>query len=154
MSWRRPVTNGVPQGYVLALLLFKIFVNDWDNKIKCTLSKFVNTMKLGGVVDTTEEMDTFQSNLDKLEKCVQKNLTRFKKLECKVLHQGWGNPRQKYIDCSPAEMLDEKIVICDSSCLLCLLGTLPGVLLPALRPSAQERHGSVWVRTEDGHKQY
>lgn len=39
-SWRS-VTHGIPQRSVLRLVLFKIFVNYINSRIKCTLPKFV-----------------------------------------------------------------------------------------------------------------
>jgi len=92
--------------------------------VKCTLSKFRDNTKLSGAVNTLEVWEAIQRHQDKLEK--------------------WAHVWPK--------KCGQQVERGDSAPLLCSGETPPGVLHPALEPSAQEGQGPVGLGPEEGHK--
>jgi len=120
MSKWGPMTSGVSQGLVKGLVLFNIFVDNTNNGIECTLSKFAYGIKLCVVIDTLGGRDAIQRHLGTLERWTCTDLPKFNKAKCKLLHVGRDNPKYKYrlgrkrIESSPVEkclvvLVDEKL---------------------------------------------
>jgi len=101
-SWRK-VLSGVPQGSVLGPLLFILYINDLPCNTKNTSpSIFADDTKVNGKVDTKEESEAIQYDLDALESWSDIWQLKFNLDKCHVLHFGGKNQRRDYHLCNTA----------------------------------------------------
>jgi len=86
-----PVTNDVSQGSVLGPFLFNNFINDLDEGIKCTVSKFTDDIRLGKSVHLPEG----SKDLNMLEQWAEASWLRSNKAQHCVPHFSHKNPIQR-----------------------------------------------------------
>ncbi|KAF2359755.1 Reverse transcriptase domain [Trinorchestia longiramus] len=85
------VTSGVPQGSVLDLLLFIIFINGLDVGIISKINKFADDTKLCHRAFTERDRVTIQSDLNRLLQRTESWQMSFNIEKCSALHVGVNN---------------------------------------------------------------
>ena len=98
------VLSGVPQGSVLGPILFLIFINDLPNCTTCPVCMFADDSKIycrvprerNGKPELEGSHELLQNDLNELHKWATKWKMSFNVNKCKVMHLGYGNPRQEY----------------------------------------------------------
>ena len=86
-----PTTSGVPQGTVLAPILFSIFLHDLLNShFTNRISAFVDHLKLLGLPG-----DGLQADINSIYKWSEENKLPLNKIKCVVLHFGKNNSHTK-----------------------------------------------------------
>ncbi|RMC19300.1 hypothetical protein DUI87_03907 [Hirundo rustica rustica] len=92
-SSRRPAIRGSSKESVPGPISFNLFMNDLEEGIKYTLSKFAGDTKLGAVADPSEGSAAILWDLDQLQGWAERNLMRLSKGKCRVLHLGRNSPK-------------------------------------------------------------
>ena len=91
-----PVPSGVPQGSVLAPLLFLLFINDLPGVLSCGVKIFADDSKLYRSVHASPGPLALQEDLDAASRWADAWKLEFNADKCKVLHIGRQNPQQVY----------------------------------------------------------
>ena len=93
-SWAE-VTSGVPQGAVLAPLMFLIYINDLPEGVKSYMSLFADDAKIMKTIKNEESCKELQEDLDKLHEWSQKWKMEFNAKKCHVIEFGKSIHRPK-----------------------------------------------------------
>ena len=91
------VKSGVPQGSVLGPILFILFINDLPDSIDtCSCSIFADDTKLNGRVDSDEDANSIQCDINNLHDWCNKWKLVFNSDKCHVMHFGSKNRKNYY----------------------------------------------------------
>ena len=81
---------------MLGPILFVIYLNDMEQNISSSLPKFADDTKIGRIIDSNEDRDALQEDLDKLNDWAVKWQMEFNVDKCKVLRMGETDDRNRY----------------------------------------------------------
>ena len=94
-SWRK-VTSGVPQGSVLAPIMFQVYVNYMLCGVTSYMNLFADDAKLMRVINNAEDYRELQSDIDKIDEWSKRWKLEFNTKKCHVMQLGKSKRRPKW----------------------------------------------------------
>ncbi len=91
------IFSGVPQGSVIAALLFVIYINDLPKELTNLSKLYADDTKILTQVSSNLCATNLQADLDNAFKWTQKWLLSFNISKCIVMHYGSNNNRSQYL---------------------------------------------------------
>ena len=82
------VTSGIPQGSVLGLIIFILYINDLPENIVSNVYIFADDTKVFKTINSPNDQYTLQNNLNYLTSWSSKWLLRFHPDKCNLMHIG------------------------------------------------------------------
>ncbi len=83
-EWKT-VSSGVPQGSVLGPILFLIYVNDCLDGLTCEKVMFADDLKIWNSIERSEDGQSLQNDLDRLQQWCDKWLLKLNFNKCQVI---------------------------------------------------------------------
>merc|ERR1711888_103282 len=97
ISEEQEVKSGVPQGTVLAAILFLIMIGDIDKDIiSCIVSCFADDNRNSKQIRTEEDKKAMQDDLNRIYQWAEKNVMKFN--EKKFEQMTWGKTKDVEVD--------------------------------------------------------
>ena len=89
--------SGIPQGSVLGPVLFLVFIDDLEEGVMSGVLKFADDTKILRRVDSDEDREALQRDLDRLVRWSEVWQMKFNVDKCKMMHIGRGNLGGRYV---------------------------------------------------------
>ena len=94
-EWRK-VTSGVPQGSVLAPVMFLIYVNDMPEAVSSYISLFADDAKLLRKISNQKDCEELQNDLNKINEWSKRWEMEFNIHKCHVMEMGKSEMRPSW----------------------------------------------------------
>ena len=91
-SWRS-VTSGVPQGSVIAPIMFQVYVNDMQNGVTSYMNLFADDAKISREIENQNDCKKLQKDLDRIYEWSLKWKLEFNAKKCHVMEIGKSKRR-------------------------------------------------------------